>query len=365
MSNRVLVVAVLWLSIGACVDSPPREALERRHQGVLIEDLPELGGDYPEVLIGGLSRQLIDELNCIEPGVLVQFDSRPEPGSLYTENNIPHMLRPEAVEAAEATARDEDDYLTITSGYRDVGMQYYDYLRGQRFGFLAAKPGGSRHQGGQAMDVEHHAFWRQALVDHGWRWPLGDRDAPHFEWHDLEGDLRPDSVLAFQRLWNRNTPDDPIDEDGAFGPITESKLAATPAEGFVIGGCDLDQDGHADTLIGGDDCDDERGDVHAGAAEVCGDQIDQDCDGLDLPCDEPDMGTDPDSDPEPDAGVPDVTNDDLGDDVTVPDTDRDEDSSPDVSPRPLPPGTASQRYEEDCSCATASPAIRLWWTRRR
>lgn len=43
---------------------------------------------------------------------------------------------------------------------------------------------------------------------------------------------------------------------------------------------DADGDGHHDDV----DCDDARVDVHPGAAEVCGDGIDQDCDGDDLPC---------------------------------------------------------------------------------
>lgn len=374
---KISALLVLFISVTACVEraEPP---LERRGNAVLIEDLPELGGDYPDNLIDGLSRQLIDELNCIEPGVLVEFESRAEPGHLYTENNIPLMLRPEALDAALATARDEGDYLTVTSGYRDAGMQYYDYLRGQRFGFLAARPGGSRHQGGQAIDVDEHRRWRQPLLDHGWRWPLGERDAPHFEYHDLEGDLRPESVRAFQRLWNRNMPDDPIEEDGAWGPITESKMEVTHAEGFVVGGCDLDLDGHASELIGGDDCDDERSDVHPGAVEVCGDGIDQDCSGADLPCEEPDVGSDAmegqDAErdlPEEDLGVP---GDDVApDSAPVPEDDAGEDSGeglpearPDAGePTPVPETVGSQRVKAGCACNTAPTASRLRWLLRR
>jgi hypothetical protein len=47
------------------------------------------------------------------------------------------------------------------------------------------------------------------------------------------------SVLAFQRLWNRNHPEDPIAEDGRYGPQTEARLRSAPAEGFPIGAvCD-------------------------------------------------------------------------------------------------------------------------------
>jgi len=51
---------------------------------------------------------------------------------------------------------------------------------------------------------------------------------------------------------------------------------------------DLDQDGHLSDV----DCDDGNPTVYPGAVEICGDNLDQDCDGQDLPCSgqEPDAG---------------------------------------------------------------------------
>ncbi|MBN2496724.1 MAG: hypothetical protein JXR96_19190 [Deltaproteobacteria bacterium] len=56
-------------------------------------------------------------------------------------------------------------------------------------------------------------------------------------------------------------------------------------DGDCSGCADGDGDGHADASCGGDDCDDSDPGTHPGAAEICGDGIDQDCSGVDLDCD--------------------------------------------------------------------------------
>ncbi|MCC7381052.1 MAG: putative metal-binding motif-containing protein [Deltaproteobacteria bacterium] len=47
---------------------------------------------------------------------------------------------------------------------------------------------------------------------------------------------------------------------------------------------DRDGDGHQSLADSGDDCDDTNVAIHPEAAEVCGDGVDQDCDGADLSC---------------------------------------------------------------------------------
>src|SRR5690606_31425992 len=270
--------------------------------------------------------------------------------------------------------------MTISSGSRDVGMQYYDWLWGQRLGFLAARPGSSRHQAGQAIDVRFHDTWRPRLLDYGWEWPYGTDDRPHFEWRENNTpNLMVESVRAFQRLWNRNNPTDVIAEDGIWGMQSESRIAQTDAAGFAIGGCDLDGDGHASPTIGGGDCDDTMASVHPGATEICGDNIDQDCANGDLVCGmepedtamEPDMAADTATDTVADNAPTDTTADTVGDALSDmgPDTVADNGLPDTGSPNSV---TAwSQVGERDgvetetaCGCRTRSTATTpraAWW----
>jgi hypothetical protein len=66
-----------------------------------------------------------------------------------------------------------------------------------------------------------------------------------------------------------------VDNAGTPGAVNDA--CAAPVT-------DADGDGYDDTAYGGTDCNDSDATVNPGATEVCGDGIDQDCDGSDLSC---------------------------------------------------------------------------------
>jgi hypothetical protein len=94
---------------------------------------------------------------------------------------------------------------------------------------------------------------------------------------------------------------------------------------------DLDGDGHENVGCGGDDCNDLDPTVHPGAAELCGDGIDQDCSGDDLACD---CSVQPDAD---------------GDGHARPECDGDDCNDADAAVHPGAPEVCGDGVDQDCS----------------
>ncbi len=180
----------------------------------------------------GLSLQIADEVNCMMPGQLARFE--PTATIIFSSAAVLPYLDPEAhsalIQAAAGTT------IQINSAFRTVAQQYL-LRRWKDLGrcgiTAAALPGRSNHESGRALDVSNYAAVGSRLRSNGWDDNVAG-DAVHFE-HLSSPDIRGADVHAFQRLWNRNNPNDLIAEDGDYGPATEARLATSPGQGFAVG----------------------------------------------------------------------------------------------------------------------------------
>jgi N-acetylmuramoyl-L-alanine amidase len=189
--------------------------------------------------VEGLSRQLIAEMNLLAPGVLVSFADLPAQPATTA---VHLFLQPPAKEALRQAVQERGRTLPVASAYRTVAQQYllHHWHRTGRCGIvLAAAPGRSNHENGLALDIPtgipEFESWKRTLQRHGWVW-FGVRDRPHFTYGGAAGvrhDLAPLGIRAFQRLWSRYRPADPLKVDGVYGPETARRLGEAPADGFA------------------------------------------------------------------------------------------------------------------------------------
>ena len=186
--------------------------------------------------VKGLSAQIIAEANCETPDAFAPVPNLP---NLDAGPNVFLNLEKPARDALVATLKAHPEKtMTVNSALRTVAQQYllYRWYQTGACGIsLAAKPGNSNHETGLALDVDESSSWRSSLEGHGFSW-LGSSDPVHFDYVGSGAeDLRGLDVLAFQRLWNRNNPQDKIAEDGDWGPGTEARMKKSPANGFAKG----------------------------------------------------------------------------------------------------------------------------------
>ncbi len=185
--------------------------------------------------VKGLSVQLVEEIQCLKPGVMKRIDG--VSGLALGSTVFPFLQTPTA-NALIAAQKARGVTLSINSGLRALPAQYllYRWYQTGRCGIsLAAKPGTSNHESGVAVDIANNAAWRSAMNSKGFSW-LGASDPVHFDYRGGGTvSMKGLSVRAFQRLWNRNNPNDTIAEDGVYGPATETRLAKSPVGGFPKG----------------------------------------------------------------------------------------------------------------------------------
>ena len=185
--------------------------------------------------VRGLSDQLIAEVEVIQPGTLQNIANIP--GVVLGENAFPYLQAPAANALRNAMAN--GGTIRINSALRSLAQQfvlYTWYINGRCTSSvsLAARPGTSNHERGLALDTSDYSAMRSKLESKGFKWH-GSGDVVHFDYQGGSQNLSGLSILAFQRLWNRNNPNDKISEDGSFGPQTESRLKLAPAAGFPVG----------------------------------------------------------------------------------------------------------------------------------
>ena len=194
----------------------------------------KITGSCSTASVAGLSHQIAQEVACIAPGSLEAFSATG--GIRFTSSAVLPYLHPDALAALKAAAAQHE--VDLNSALRTVAQQFllYRWYQEGRCGIpIAATPGTSNHEGGRAIDV---ADWSTDLGDlerHGWSHDVAG-DVVHFD-HLASPSLTGLDVHAFQRLWNRNHPNDKISEDGDYGPQTATRLTQAPADGFAIGAC--------------------------------------------------------------------------------------------------------------------------------
>ena len=181
--------------------------------------------------VQSLDQQLIQQINRIAPGLLVDFSHL----NVDCGAGCHPFLQAPAVEALEKAIAIRRKKMIVNSAYRSLAQQaiLYAHYKHRRCGIRAAAvPGSSNHNTALSLDIEDPQEWKPYLERYGWDW-IGSFDPMHF---DFKGagckNLAHLSIKAFQQLWNYNHPDRRIIEDGEWGRQTEIALLSTSCDGF-------------------------------------------------------------------------------------------------------------------------------------
>ena len=226
------LACALLTACGGTPSDAPSERVGVATSAITVQEAIDAG--CSTTLVAGLSMQILAQANCNDPGAYVPIP--PTEGVSLGSAVIPYMQAPARDALATALESNAGEPMQINSMLRTVAQQYllYDWYKRGRCGIkLAATPGRSNHQSGLAVDIAEPGTWKKIMRKHGFRW-MGKRDRWHFD-YDGEEARRGLDVKAFQRLWNRNHPDDEIRADGDWGETTERALRMAPADGFPTG----------------------------------------------------------------------------------------------------------------------------------
>lgn len=186
--------------------------------------------------VDGLSRQIIAEGRCIDPDAFAPVPSRK---NLTVGSQVFLYLEAPARDALlRVLDENPSKTMVVNSALRTIAQQFIlsKWGANKRCGVeLAATPGESNHESGLALDIREPGTWRPLLEAEGFKW-FGPTDKVHFDYRGAGSvDHTGKDVLAFQRLWNRNHADDPINLTGRFDAETEARMKKSPPGGFPIG----------------------------------------------------------------------------------------------------------------------------------
>ncbi len=237
---RVLVRSLMLLApaLAACEaesaaesEAPTPERVGTAASAITVGQASSAG--CSTMSVRGLSLQIIAKANCISPGAFVEVP--PLPNVSVGDAVFPYLEEPARDAFVAAVNARPDLTMSVNSMLRTVAQQYllyHWYQTGQCGIGLAAKPGNSNHETGLALDISQYTAWKSTLQSKGFSW-LGSSDPVHFDYAGAGAvSYKGVDVLAFQMLWNEHHPDDLIAADGAWGPQTEARMAASPADGF-------------------------------------------------------------------------------------------------------------------------------------
>lgn len=249
--------AAAALFIASCAAAPLPEAnegdgpepTEDRDDAVGIKTVGEaVNQTCTTAAVKGLSAQIIAEGQCIMPDAYAEVPDLDNVS--FGPNVFPFLETPARDALVKALQANPSKSMSVNSMLRTVAQQYllYRWYQLGKCGIgLAAKPGNSNHETGLAMDINEYSTWKTALKSVGFSW-YGSGDAVHFDYTGKGAvSYKGVDVEAFQRLWNRNHPEDLIDADGVWGPQTEARMKKAPPDGFEKGAdCNTDPDPNPD-----------------------------------------------------------------------------------------------------------------------
>jgi hypothetical protein len=246
--RRMMMLAALPLAWGAVASGcavPPPDDIQTEDEESVVDSEAEVGSGTVEqatnsscstASIKPLSQQIIDEMRCMKPDMVVELPSRPN--LVLTDAVFPYVVKPARDAMVGALDAKPNTKMTVNSMLRTVTQQYMVrrwYEQGRCGIAAAATPGNSNHETGLAIDISENSTWRSALETRGFKW-FGNGDKPHFDYTGSGAQSQKGlDVEAFQRLWNRNNPNDKISADGVWGPQTRQRVQKAPAKGFAVG----------------------------------------------------------------------------------------------------------------------------------